>query len=123
MEENKYIPLEELDIYQMAMEVGELVWNWVNAWDNFSKFHLGGQFVEATDSIAANISEGYGRFYFKDKRNFYYFARGSLSETKTWVTKACQRNLLSQENFDLLYSKLQLLHRRLNQHIKALPLK
>ncbi|GAB4496663.1 MAG: four helix bundle protein [Saprospiraceae bacterium] len=122
MEDGKYIPLEELDIYQLAMEIGELVWNWVIAWDSFSKFHLGGQFTDAADSIAANISEGYGRFHFKDKRNFYYNARGSLSETKIWATKSRQRNLLSNENYDLLYSKLQELHRRLNQHIKSLPI-
>lgn len=123
MEEQKYIPLEELDIYIMAMEIGELVWNWVEAWDTFPKFRLGGQFVEAADSIAANISEGYGRFHFKDKRNFYNNARGSLSESKTWATKARQRNLLTSENYDVLYLKLQELHRRLNQHIKSLPLK
>lgn len=104
------------------MEVGQLVWEWVGIWENFQKFHLGGQFVEAADSIAANISEGYGRFHFKDKRNFYFIARGSLSETKTWATKAHQRNLLPHENFELLYTKLQELHRRLNQHIKSIPL-
>lgn len=122
MEERKYIPLDELDIYQSAMEIGEMVWNWVDVWTAFPKHRLGGQFVEAADSIAANISEGYGRFHFKDKRKFYFNARGSLSETKTWAAKARQRNLISQENFDLIYTKLQELHRRLNQHIKSLPL-
>ena len=122
MEERKYIPLEELDIYLMAMEIGEMVWEWVNLWGNFPRFHLGGQFTDAADSIAANISEGYGRFHFKDKRNFYYNARGSLSETKTWAAKSRQRNLITPENFEILYTKLQELHRRLNQHIKSLPI-
>lgn len=122
MEERKYIPLEELEIYILAMEIGELVWERVSHWEQFSKFHLGGQFTEAADSIAANISEGYGRFHYKDKRNFYYNARGSLSETKTWASKSKQRNLLPPEDFDLLYSKLQKLHRKLNQHIKSLPI-
>ncbi len=122
MEESKYIPLEDLEIYQQAMEIGELVWNWVNVWDSFPKFRPGGQFVEAADSIAANISEGYGRFHFKDKRNFYYIARGSLSETKTWATKALRRNLLTSNDFESLYAKLQDLHLRLNKHIKSLPI-
>ena len=122
MDERKYIPLEELDIYLIAMEIGEMVWELVTIWENFPRFHLGGQFADAADSIAANISEGYGRYHFKDKRNFYYNARGSLSETKTWAAKSRQRNLISTEHFDLLYSKLQDLHKRLNQHIKSLPI-
>ncbi|MCB9307873.1 MAG: four helix bundle protein [Lewinellaceae bacterium] len=82
-----------------------------------------GQFADAADSIAANIAEGYGRFHYKDKRNFYYMARGSLSETKTWALKAFQRSLLPSEIYVLLCQKLDELHRRLNQHIKSLPIK
>ncbi len=74
MDTTKYIPLEELDIYKMTMEIGELVWAIVNSWDYFSKKAIGGQFVEAADSIAANISEGNGRFHFREKRTFYYYA-------------------------------------------------
>jgi four helix bundle protein len=95
MSEQKYIPLEELDIYIMAMEIGEIVWNTVDKWEYFPKSTVGRQWTEAADSVAANISEGYGRFHFKDKRNFYFNSRGSLSETKTWATKAKNRSLLN----------------------------
>ncbi len=104
------------------MEIGEIVWGFTDKWEYFSKSTLGKQFVNSADSVAANISEGYGRFHFKDKRTFYYFARGSLSETKTWVTKSHQRNLITQEEFQMLYDKLQTLHLALNKHIKSLPI-
>ncbi len=123
MSDIKYIPLEGLDIYILAMEIGELVWNTVDKWEYFPKITLGKQWTEAADSIAANISEGYGRFHFKDKRNFYFNSRGSLSETKTWATKAKNRNLISSEEYDLLYGKLKTLHLWLNNHIKAIPIK
>jgi len=123
MKNTRYIPLEELEIYQMAMEIGEIVWAWVDRWEYFPKVTLGKQFVDSADSIAANIAEGYCRFHFKDKRNFYYYARGSLSETKTWTTKSNNRGLITEEENSLLYEKLKTLHKSLNMHIKSLPIK
>ncbi len=81
--------LEELRIYQLAMEIGEIIWVHVQKWDYFfypvnyrnkniytsrinKIFHgagdtIGKQLVKAVDSVAANLSEGFGRyFYVKD---------------------------------------------------------
>lgn len=58
--------LEELEIYQLSMEIGEKVWEIVNAWDYFAKDTIGKQLIRSTDSIAANISEGFGRYHYKD---------------------------------------------------------
>lgn len=52
--------LEELKVHQMAMDIGERVWEQVNEWDIFAKDTVGKQFVKAADSIVSNISEGYG---------------------------------------------------------------
>jgi four helix bundle protein len=123
MSTTTYIPLEDLEIYKLAMEIGELVWGMVDKWDYFGKKTVGRQFVEAADSIAANISEGYGRFHFKEKRTFYYYARGSLSESKTWATKAKDRNLIDSGTFVFVYEKLKALHKTLNVHINSLPIK
>ena len=49
---------------------------------------MGYQLVRASDSIAANISEGYSRFQYKENRQFVFVARGSLYETKTFMKKA-----------------------------------
>lgn len=48
------------------MEIGEKVWKIVNAWDYFAKDTIGKQLIRSTDSIAANISEGFGRYHYKD---------------------------------------------------------
>lgn len=114
------ILLEDLDIYQLAIEAGEYVWNIVIKWEYFPKKTTGAQFVEAADSIAANISEGYGRYFYKDRKQFCYYSRGSLMETKTWSTKAFRRQLVSKEEFDILMEKLKVLHFKLNNYIKSL---
>jgi four helix bundle protein len=94
--------LEELKVYQLSMDLGEEVWGIVIKWDYFSKDTVGKQLVRAADSIAANLSEGFGRYHYREAKNFYYYSRGSLFETKTWLTKAKNRNLISEETFNQL---------------------
>ena len=98
--------LEDLEVYKIAMEIGELVWTVVDKWEYFSKKTLGAQYVDAADSIAMNISLGYGRFHFKENKNFCYYSRGSAKETLTVTTKAKARNLISEEEFAILSQKL-----------------
>lgn len=114
------ILLEDMEIYQMAMDIGESVWNIVNKWDYFPKKTIGRQFVEAADSVAANIAEGYGRFFYKDRKQFCYYSRGSLIETKTWALKSNKRHLTTDEEFNMLNEKMKVLHHKLNTYIKTL---
>jgi four helix bundle protein len=104
---SKGLRLEDLQVYQVAMEIGEFVWNLVIKWDFFSKKTLGAQLVEAADSIALNISEGYGRFHYKENRNFCYYSRGSAKETLTGIVKSKNRNLISDEDFTFICQKLE----------------
>jgi four helix bundle protein len=114
------IRLEDLEIYQLALEIGELVWVVVEKWENFPKNTVGNQLVRSADSISANISEGYGRYFYKDRKQFCYYSRGSLLETKNWAVKSLNRSLISQEQHDELILKLANLHHKLNIYIKKL---
>ena len=51
--------LEELQVYQLSMEIGESVWIIVKDWNYFEKDTIGKQLVRAVDSVAANLSEGF----------------------------------------------------------------
>ncbi len=114
------LKLEDLDIYRLASEIGDVVWTMVGNWEHFPKNSLGRQFTDAADSISANIAEGYGRYHYKDRKNFCYFSRGSLMETKDWAGKALRRKLMSQADYEIIFGKLQVLHHQLNIYIKKL---
>ena len=114
------LKLEDLVIYQLATEIGEHVWMMVSKWEYFPKTTVGKQFVEAADSISANIAEGYGRYFYKERKAFCYYGRGSLMETKSWAYKALKRALIEQEEYDTVIEKLQVLHFKLNGYIKTL---
>ena len=116
----KGLKLEALEVYKVAMEIGEIVWTIVDKWDYFPKKTLGAQYVEAADSIAMNISEGYGRFHYKENKNFCYYSRGSAKETLTATNKAKVRNLISDEEFALLSQKLDLYFRLMYGYINSI---
>lgn len=112
--------LEDLQIYQMAMLIGERVWRIINDWAEFPRNTVGRQFVKAADSIAANISEGFGRYHFKEGRQFSYYARGSLYEARTWLTKARNRKLVDEEVFSTLNTEIDALSIKLNNYINSI---
>lgn len=112
--------LEELDVYRMSMEIGERVWSIVSRWDYFAKDTVGKQLVRAADSMAANLSEGYGRFHYKENKQFGYYSRGSLYETKTWLKKAHNRQLLDDAAYDSLRRSLESLAVRLNNYLRSI---
>ncbi|MCE7068381.1 four helix bundle protein [Dyadobacter sp. CY326] len=112
--------LEDLQIYQMAMKLGEDVWQIISEWSYWDKEAFGKQLIRAADSIAANLAEGFGRYHLKDSLNFCYYSRGSLKETISWLTKACNRNLLSKEKFEELTQLCNTLSIKLNNYIKTL---
>lgn len=112
--------LEDLKVYSLAMEIGESVWKVSSHWGHFEKFTIGTQLVKASDSVAANISEGFGRYHYKDSKNFNYFSRGSLYETKTWIQKAFNRNLISESEYQTLMQQIDQLTKMLNSYIKSI---
>lgn len=114
--------LEELQVYQLSMEIGEKVWNIVDRWDYFKKDTVGKQLVRAIDSVAANLSEGFGRYHYKEAKNFSYYSRGSLYESKTWITKAFNRKMISEEEFEVFQKEINIVGVKLNNYIKSIGL-
>ena len=110
---------EDLEVYKLSMDLSDKVWNLVIKWDYFQKDTLGKQWVRAADSVSANISDGFGRNNFRDQRNFYYFSRGSLCESKTWLDKAKRRNLIDEEIFNQLTTDYNQLGIKLNNFINS----
>ena len=111
--------LEELQVYSLSMEIAEKIWTIVMEWDYFTRDTIGKQLVRAVDSIAANLSEGYSRYHFREKINFSYYSRGSLFETRTWLTKAHMRKLITDESFDLFNGQITDIGIKLNNYINS----
>lgn len=96
----RYISLNDLKIYRLARKLSEMAWKIYQKLDWQLKKIIGDQFIRATDSVGANIAEGYGRFHYLDKARFYYNARGSLLESRHWLDLLNKRGLLDKKYKD-----------------------
>ena len=114
----KNYKIEELETYQLSMKLADEIWNLVLTWNILATDTIGRQIIRSSDSIAANIAEGYGRYYFKDDNKFCFYSRGSILETKTWIMKAQNRKLISDQLFQELFKKLETVHKKLNSYMK-----
>jgi len=112
--------LEELKVYQLSMNIAEDVWDIVIGWNYFEKDTVGKQLVRAVDSIAANLSEGFGRYHYKEAKHFSYYSRGSLYETKTWLTKAYNRKLIDKDKYEKFRKEIKNISVKLNNYIKSI---
>jgi four helix bundle protein len=84
----------ELEVYRLSEELSDLIWNAFDGWTTKAQHTMGHQMIRSSDSIAANLAEGYGRYTPADRRKFYLYARGSFEETKAWLRKAIRRNVI-----------------------------
>jgi four helix bundle protein len=116
----KTLNLYKFELYQIARELSRKAWGIYNKIPKRFQYSIGDQFLNAADSVQANIAEGHGRFHYKDKMKFEFNARGSLYEALTWSEILLERELIdsiSQEQFSELCIEVSY---RLNGHIRYL---
>jgi four helix bundle protein len=115
--------INDLEVYQIALKIGDLAWKVYRALPKELAYKMGSQFLRSSDSIGANIAEGYGRFHYKDSAKFYYNSRGSLYETAFWINRLKYRGLINQndeaELTDLITTEII----KLNKFIKSVNIK
>ena len=109
----------ELDVYKLSEELSDMIWFDFDFWDKKVQNTIGYQIIRASDSIAANIAEGYGRFTPPDRKKFYLYSRGSLEETKAWVRKLTRRNVIGEAQVAKYQNIIDKLGPKLNAFINA----
>jgi four helix bundle protein len=116
-EPEKYLQLNDVNAYKMSYSLSNKVWVIVAKWPIFAKNTVGTQYVRAIDSISANIAEGFGRYFKKDKILFFRIARGSVMESLDWTLKAKERGFLGESQYEEVIGVLKQLPKYINQLI------
>lgn len=109
--------LRDLEIYRLAREISKDAWEIYKEMDWQTKKVIGDQFVTASDSISANIAEGFGRLHYLDRNKFNYNARGSLMEFLHWTDLLKERELIENQVYETFSVKLRKLMIKLNNYI------
>jgi len=120
METKKYLKLNDIEAYKIAFNLSNYVWDVVIKWEYFTKTTIGKQFVDSTDSISANIAEGFGRGSRLDNARFTKIARASLFEPKHWLMQANARRLLRDDVSSRFIERIENLIPRISAYINYL---
>jgi four helix bundle protein len=92
--------LESLEIWQRAIEYAvNVCQNVIPLFPTEEKWALSSQLRRSVQSIPANIAEGYGRYHYQETIHFFYIARGSMAETKTYLVLAYRLGYLHEINY------------------------
>ncbi len=112
--------LEDVRVLKNVEQIADAIYKVAATWDDFAKDVIGKQIPRAADSIGANIAESFGRYYFGEKIQFLYYARGSVFETKYWLNRALAQELMSATDAQSYTTRLTNIARQLNLYVSSL---
>lgn len=115
--ETKNFNFTDLDAYKISFKLSNEIWEIVRKWDSLSKDTIGKQLIRASDSVSANIAEGFGKYTKKDKINFYRHSSGSLNEFINWIEKAKVRKLIKEREYGYIDEEIKKMPKLINQLI------
>jgi len=115
-----YKSFKDMPVWQRAMQVAENVFSATEHLPKKEDYGLTSQIRRSALSIAANIAEAFGRSHTLDKINFYYNARGSLTETQNHLEYAKRVGYISPDHASRMDHDLISLHHEINKIVAAL---
>jgi hypothetical protein len=98
--------LEKLEIYTIAETISDEIWAIAMSWDQFTKDTIGKQIVRSADSISANIAEGYGRYFYKESKQFYFYSRVHYKKQNRGLGNVKGEELFKTKNVMNCYLRL-----------------
>ncbi len=110
---------EKLEVYQRAVDFAEKVTALTQTFPPKGNSHLIDHLGRASVSISLNIAEGNGRWHPKDRRNFFWIARGSVFECVPLLELCKRKRLISDEGHTRLKAELEALSKMLTALIKS----
>lgn len=111
---------EDLEIWQLAMELISIIYKITKKFPEEEKFGLTSQGNHAVVSVALDIAEGSGRHSKKDFSNFLNRAITSLQEVDTVLKVAIKLNYIEKNDYNLANSTIEKLYFKLIAFNKSL---
>lgn len=114
---------KDLEIWQLSQELISKVYKLLATFPKEERFGIVSQAKDSVVSIAANIAEGFGRFYFRDRIVFFYHSRGSLFETESHLITTEKLGFINNENrklYEEILNDIKPLGVKINNYIHAL---
>jgi len=109
-----------MPVWQDAMQIATQIFNLTEKLPKKEDYGFTSQIRRSVLSISANIAEAFGRNHTADKINFYYYARGSVTETQSHCEYGKQVKYIDEYQANILDDRLSTLLKSINQIIVSL---
>ena len=117
-----YKTFKEMPIWREAMSIAEGIFVATESLPKKEDYGFTSQIRRAALSISGNIAEAYGRNHTLDKINFYYIARGSLTEVQSHLEYGKRVGYISEQRVQEFDEKLVTVYNDLNKVITTLKI-
>lgn len=97
---------KDLRVWQISSMLSKEIALLAKTFPNAERYDLADQMRRSARSIPANIAEGFGRYHFAEKIQFYNIAKGSTLEVKNHLIEAMNNGYIiadAQANFSKRY--------------------
>ncbi|OGP24358.1 MAG: hypothetical protein A2038_03695 [Deltaproteobacteria bacterium GWA2_57_13] len=112
---------EDLEVWKEARGLVSMVYQAAKENGALGKdYRFRDQITAAAVSVMSNIAEGFCRRTNKEFVQFLFVAKGSCAEVQSLLYAGLDQNYLSQEKFDAIYRRTDLIARLLSRLITYL---
>ncbi len=118
MKNGKIDSFTDLNVWKEGHKLVLMIYKVTQTFPTRETYSIVDQMRRAAASITANIAEGFGRQSYKEKVQFYYLSKGSLSELKNFMLIAKDVEYLSVKQFENLTEQATLTDKLLQGFIK-----
>lgn len=118
MEEKRIIDFTSLDVWKEGHRLVLLIYKLSSNFPSEEKYGLTSQIRRAAISITSNLAEGFSRFHYRDRLNFYYEARGSNAEVQNQLIAARDLKFLEMDDYNTAFRQSKKVEQILNGLIR-----
>lgn len=111
---------ETLEVWRESRRLKIKVYKLIKIYPDEEKYELVSQTKRAARSVSANISEGHGRFYYKENIAFCRKSRGSLSELLNHLIDAVDSGYIGDSELVEYRDDIERVGKMLNGYIRYL---
>jgi len=112
-------PHKNLLVWQKSVELAKEIYELTKKFPETEKYGLVTQIRRAVISVSSNIAEGCARQSSKEKIQFFFISRGSLSEMDSQIEVSKKLNYISEQDTAVMLDKINEVNRLLNGLINA----
>ena len=119
IQNNKIKSFTDLVVWQKAHQLVLVIYKITKNFPKQEIYGLSDQMRRCSVSITSNIAEGFSRQGKKEKRQFYFISKGSLTELQNQLLVAKDIDYLGKNEFQNIASQTVEVHKLINGLIRS----